>query len=278
MVLIEYEAKDTAIHRLDSLSKVVWLGSIVVLLALYVEPQPLPILIVFIIVIGYLCRVSWSKLLARAWWAYLGSVVAGFTISLWITSPSQLVHIPAEFGTRIILEITSAETPILGHMAITYAGMLWALASTLKIAIAVTAACIFTYTTPLSEIVSLVDKVLPYKISFVMMAGVRFYPVLIEKVNTIIDAARSRGWSASSANPIRNVLSLSTVVYPSIREAMQLADRMSLAVEARAFGAMRPTSLRKTHIGKSDVFFMLSSVSIAVALAYMWWFYGFGSL
>ena len=278
MVLLEYEAKDTIIHRLSALSKLIWFGTVMFLFTLMTEPQPLLIVAALIALVGYLADISWRKLLARAWWAYLGSIVGGLTVSLWITSPSQLQRIPAEFGTRILIELTPAGTPILGHMAVTYAGLIWATALTLKVALAISVACVLTYSTPLSEIVSLISKVIPYKLSFVIMAGVRFYPVLMEKVATIMDAARSRGWGASSANPVERVRSVGPVLFPAIREAMGLSDKMSLAIEARAFGVAKPTVLKVTKLEASDILFIMFSIFTALVLTLMWWFYGFGML
>jgi energy-coupling factor transport system permease protein len=278
MVLMEYEAKDTIIHRLNSLTKIIWLGTIVFIFTLVTEPQPLPIVALLVVLVGYLSKISWRKLLARAWWAYLGSIVGGFTVSLWITTPAQLLRVPPDFGTTVLLELTSKGTPILGRLAVTYGGILWATASTLKVALAISAACIFTYSTPLSEIVSIINKVMPYKVSFIIMAGVRFYPVLMEKVQTITDAARSRGWGSPSANPVDRVKSISPILFPSIREAMGLADKMSLAIEARAFGVGKPTALKAAGLKSSDLLFVAFSVSIALTLSLMWWFYGFGML
>ena len=278
MVLMEYEDKETPIHRLSALAKFVWFGTVIFLFTLYTEPRPLPIVAAEVVLVGLLARISWRKLLSRAWWSYLGSIVGGLTVSLWITTPAQLKRIPAEIGGKILLEITPEGTPILGHMAVTYAGLLWATALTLKVALAVSAACVLTYSTPLSEMVALISRVLPYKVSFIIMAGVRFYPVLMEKVQTIIDAAKSRGWGTTSRNPVQRVRSVSTILFPSIREAMGLADKMSLAIEARAFGTTKPTALKMTKVNVKDVVFMLMSISFAIALAFMWWQYGFGEL
>jgi energy-coupling factor transporter transmembrane protein EcfT len=278
MVLLEYEAKDTIIHKLNPVSKVVWFGLITFLLALYLEPQPLIIVTFYLLLIGYCCKVPLRKLLSRAWWAYLGSIVSGYTVALWITSPEQLWRIPPEFGCKILLEITPKETPILGFTAITYAGLLWGTAITMKIALALTFACLLTFTTPLSDIISLVQKILPYKISFIVMAGVRFYPVLLERIGVIIDAAKSRGWEASYRNPIKRIKSISTILFPSIREAMLLSDRIGLSIEARAFGVKKPTPIRDIIFKKNDIFFILFNISFIGALVYMWGVYGFGML
>ncbi|MCS7112567.1 MAG: energy-coupling factor transporter transmembrane component T [Nitrososphaerota archaeon] len=278
MVLLEYEAKDTIIHRLNPAVKAIWFACCTFLFTLYLEPQPLIILAAQIAVVGYLSRVPWVKLLSRAWWAYIGSLFGGYTVSLWITSPEQLWRIPPEYGCRVVLEVTPRGTPIIGYTAITYAGLLWGTAVTMKIALAVTAACLLTYTTPISDIVSLVGRILPYKISFIVMTGVRFYPVLLERIQGIIDAARSRGWEASYGNPIRRVRSLYTIVFPSIREAILLSERMSLSIESRAFGVKKPTPIKSLAFNKSDILFTIFVTSFTGVLTYTWSVYGFGML
>ncbi|MEM2504218.1 MAG: hypothetical protein QXV76_01060, partial [Candidatus Bathyarchaeia archaeon] len=106
MVLLEYEAKDTVIHRLNPIAKAVWFACCTILSTLYLEPQPLIILAAQIAMIGYLSKVPWSKLISRAWWAYIGSLLGGYTVSLWITSPEQLWRIPPEYGCKVLLEVT----------------------------------------------------------------------------------------------------------------------------------------------------------------------------
>jgi len=278
MVFIEYEAKDTMVHRLNPLSKLIWFSSLVFLLTLYLEPQPLLIIFLLELFIGYLAKVPWRKLMARAWWAFILSIFGGYTFSLWVNKPSQFWHIPPELGCKVLLELTPPETPLLGYTAITYGGLLWGTAITLKVFLGVIAASILTYTIPLSDVVYLWSKVLPYRLSFICVTGIRFYPVMMEKVREIIIAAKSRGWEIRSKNPITRAKEAFPIVLPSAREAMLLAERMALAIEARAFGVKKPTSLRKFTFNSADVFFIIFNVSITVALTCMWWYYGFGKL
>ncbi|MEM2739727.1 MAG: energy-coupling factor transporter transmembrane component T [Candidatus Bathyarchaeia archaeon] len=278
MVLLEYEAKDTVIHRLNPIAKAIWFACCTLLFTLYLEPQPLIILVAQIVMVGYLSKVPWGKLLSRAWWAYIGSLLGGYTVSLWITSPEQLWRIPPEYGCRVLLEVTPRGTPIIGYTAITYAGLLWGTTVTMKIALAVTAACLLTYTTPISDIVSIVGRILPYKASFIVMTGVRFYPVLLERIQGIIDAARSRGWESSYRDPVKGFRSLYTIVFPSIREAILLSERMSLSIESRAFGVKKPTPIKSLAFSRSDIFFIAFVSSFTGLLAYMWSVYGFGML
>lgn len=278
MVLLEYEDKDTIIHRLNPVAKVMWFALLTFLCTLYLEPQPLIVITLHVLLIGLLCKVSWRKLLSRAWWAYIGSLIGGYTVAIWITNPEQLWRVPPEFGCKAIFEVTPRDTPIFGYTAVTYAGLLWGTATTVKMALAVTSACLLTYTTPVSDIAFLVGRVLPYKVSFIAMVGVRFYPILVERVQRIIDAARSRGWEARSRNPFRRIRSIHTILYPSIREAMSLSERMGLSVEARAFGVRKPTPIRTIVFRRSDIFFILFNISLTAILAYMWGVYGFGML
>ena len=278
MVLIEYEAKDTAIHRLNPLAKFVWFGGMVFLFTLYLEPQPLLILFAIEVFVGHLARIPWRKLLARAWWVFIFSVLGGYTISLWVNQPSQFWRVPPEFGCRVLVQLTPPGTPLLGYTAVTYGGLLWGTAITVKAAIAVIAACILTFSMPLSDIIAIWGRFLPYKLSFIATSGIRFYPVMVEKMQDIMAAAKSRGWDVTSRNPIKRVKGVFPIVFPAIREATLLADRMALAVEARAFGVRKPTSLRTLSFTASDVLFILFNVFVTLILTYLWWFCGFGKL
>ena len=278
MVFIEFEAKSTIIHRLNPVAKLVWFGSIVILLTLYLEPQPLLIIFLLELFVGTLARVPWRKLLARAWWAFLLSVFGGYTYSLWINKPSQFWRIPPELGCRTILVLTPKETPLIGYTAVTVGGLLWGTAVTLKVFIGVIAASILTFTTPVSDLALIWIKFLPYKLSFICTTGIRFYPVMIEKIQEIMAAAKSRGWDMSSKNPIKRIRATFPIVIPASREAILLADKMALAMEAKAFGVRKPTVLKTIKFTWNDVLFIIFSISLTTVLFLMWWFYGFGML
>ncbi|RLE87812.1 MAG: hypothetical protein DRJ49_05920 [Thermoprotei archaeon] len=278
VVFIEFEAKDTVIHRLNPVAKLVWFGSIVVLLTLYLEPQPLLIVFLLEVLVGTLAKVPWRKLLARAWWAFLLSIFGGYTYSIWINKPSQFWRIPPELGCKTILVITPEGTPLMGYTAITVGGLLWGTAMTLRVFIGVIAASILTFITPVSDLAMIWAKFLPYKLSFICTTGVRFYPVMIEKIQEIMTAAKSRGWDMSSKNPVKRIRAVFPIVIPASREAMLLADKMALAMEAKAFGVRKPTVLKTIEFTPSDILFIVFSISFTIMMFLMWWFYGFGML
>lgn len=278
MVLIEYEAKDTIIHRLNPVSKIVWLGGLGFTLAMYLEPQPLIILFALEVFIGSLAGVSWRKLLSRAWWAFAASIFGGVIVMFWVVNPEQFWRVPRELACKVLVQLTPQGTPILGYTAITYGGLIWLTAFVMKIAIAVIAACIFTFSVPLSDLTSLWNMFLPYKLSFILTSGLRFYPVMAEKTRDVIAAAKSRGWEISSKNPVKRVKAVYPIMFPVIREASLLADRMALATEMRAFGVKKPTSIRKLKFTSSDILFITFNVFVTGILTYLWWFCGLGKL
>ncbi|RLG04053.1 MAG: hypothetical protein DRN60_00290 [Thaumarchaeota archaeon] len=278
MVLIEYEAKDTIIHRLNPVSKIVWLGGLGLLLAMYLEPQPLIIVFAWEVFIGCLAGISWRKLLSRAWWAFVASIFGGIIVMFWVVNPEQFWRVPRDLACKTLIQLTPPGTPILGHTAITYGGLIWFTAGVLRITIAIIAACIFTFSVPLSDLTSLWSMFLPYKLSFILTSGLRFYPVMAEKTQDIITAAKSRGWDITSKNPVKRVKAIYPIIFPIVREAADLANRMALAAEVRAFGVKRPTRMTTLKFTPSDIFFIMFNVFITGTLVYLWWFCGLGKL
>ena len=278
MVLIEYEAKDTIIHRLNSVSKIVWLGGLGLPLAMYLEPQPLIILFALEVFIGCLARISWRKLLSRAWWAFVASIFGSVILLFFVYNPGIFWRVPQELACKVIVQLTPPGTPILGYTAITYGGLIWLTAGVTKVAIAVIAACIFTFSVPLSDLTSLWNMFLPHKLSFILTSGLRFYPVMAEKTQDVMAAAKSRGWEITSKNLVKRVKAVYPIMFPVVREAAHLADRMALATEARAFGVKKPTSIGTLKFTSSDILFIVFNVFVTGTLTYLWWFCGLGKL
>ena len=279
MVLIEYEEKDTIMHRLDPRSKLLFLLVIGWFIILYLEPRPLIILWILVCVLGGLSQLPWRKLLKNASWIFVLLTIVYFILSLWVTTPEFFKTIPKEFATKTILVIAPEGTPLVGYLAVTYGGLLYFIAGAAKSMLAVVAFCIFAYTTSQIDIIQLLAKIrVPSTVIFVIMAAIRYYPLMLERLRIVMLAQRSKGWEIKARNPAKLVKSLLPLTIPMFSEAISIADRFALAAQCRGYGVGKIGFLRKFHFTISDYIFCALLIALLILLTLMWLLYGFGAL
>jgi energy-coupling factor transport system permease protein len=134
--------------------------------------------------------------------------------------------------------------------------------------------CVFSYssifvrtTDPTLLVSSLILQIrLPFRIGYTVLSAYRFIPILQRELSNIRDAHRVRGgyregiWARLGR--------ISRYGIPLLSSGIRRAERMSISMDARGFGAARKrTYYRPTFLRKSDVFFLIGSlITIVITL------------
>lgn len=149
--------------------------------------------------------------------------VIGLTFSLW-TDPSRVA------GTAAVLEI-GAWTLRAGALATGYA-------TALRLAAIIALALVAGLSTTGPDLArSLVQQLrVPYRIGYTALAAFRFVPRFAYELEVIRQAHRVRG-SGSGRGPLRGITRWIGYVVPLLAGAIRHAERVALAMDARAFGA-----------------------------------------
>jgi energy-coupling factor transport system permease protein len=130
----------------------------------------------------------------------------------------------------------------------------WGATRALRMLCVVTAALVFAATTDPSDLLrALVHQArVPYRAAFAALAGYRMLPLLAEEYRLIRAAHRVRG--VPDANGVMGRLRrIRTLGIPLLAGAIRRAERMALALDARAFGAFPSrTSYRHVPFRTSD--------------------------
>jgi energy-coupling factor transport system permease protein len=112
--------------------------------------------------------------------------------------------------------------------------------------------CIFT-TDPNNLIVSLVRLHLPYKIVFVISATLRFFPLIFDEVQAVIETQRLRGFAVEELGVLDRVRIYSKIAVPVILNAMFKAQQMEVVLQAKAFsGSSDRTYIHQSQLGVAD--------------------------
>jgi energy-coupling factor transport system permease protein len=122
-------------------------------------------------------------------------------------------------------------------------------------------------------IVGMVRSRVPFKLVFIFSSTLRFFPLLFEEIQTIIEAQRLRGLAMETMGPAKRVRVYAKVAVPLILGAMVKSQQLEVVLQSRAFtGTSDRTYLHESVLRTPDyavlALFLLLFV-LAVAL-YFW--------
>ncbi len=123
-------------------------------------------------------------------------------------------------------------------------------------------------------IVALVQTKVPYKIVFVFSSTLRFFPLLFEELQTIVEAQRLRGLALEQMNPLQKVQVYGGVAVPLILGAMMKSQKLEVVLQSKAFsGSSDRTYLHESVLTQTDWVAMgLFVGGFAIALFLYLWF------
>lgn len=122
-------------------------------------------------------------------------------------------------------------------------------------------------------IVGMVRAKIPYKITFIFSTTWRFFPMLFEEIQSIIEAQRLRGLSVEKMGPVQRVRVYAKVAVPLILGAMVKAQQLEIVLQSKAFtGSPERTYLHESVLHTVDwaVIILFAVVFILAVVLYFW--------
>jgi len=260
---LTYIEKDSFLHRLDPLPKLVYLLCVAVMVLLPWAIEALMLL--FLLTLG-VCfvggRVPLKSVLS------VGKYLAPLVISIVV-------------GYPIIEGIVHPGKPVFPGFPIpfTYGGLFLGLTIGFRILCVATASLTVMWTThprdlvqSLSELRVRGKKLVPYTIAHTFEMGLVYFPVIENELQTITYAETIRGVGADAKNPVsRKITQLRGLLLPLLMRGLRHAQTIAIAMETRAFGAYKDRTyvrtIKKPWSGK-----MFAAFWIVVTIV---WIYGF---
>ena len=196
MPLVEYKYRDTFLHNLHPMVKILFFITLGYLKGLYWDLR----LIVPLLVLNL--ALIWTSKIPRTLFKY----TLAFWGALWL-SPGALITsslmarsaffkvLPQDFVTHEIVQITPEGFPILGYTAVTYGTLYYYLASRLRALMNLTIMSLSIHTLNFSDIVQvLIWLRLPHIAVLGFMMQYRFAVVFQRKMELLLRSLRLRGW------------------------------------------------------------------------------------
>ena len=263
--MMDYVQRSSLVHSIHPLIKLIWAVVILILSLIFNDPWYLAVIFLSVILVGFIGKVGKEMLL------YLSAmfVIVGFVFVF------QILFRP---GGRLLFTVFPSSWPVVGGwLPVTEGGLLYGISMSLRILCLVSVFPVILNTTqPRDIIMTLVDTLhLPYDYAFMFTTALRFMPILLNEVNTISQAQRSRAYAIEGWNPIRKLQALGPLALPIVFIGIEKADRLGLCMELRGYGSKHRTYLRQLIWGTVEwiVLALLIAVVIGSAIA-AWLGYG----
>ena len=252
----QYYAADSAIHRMDPRTKILWTIFYMTALFMCGGAAQYAVMILFTLWLVKKSRVP------------LGFVVRGLKPIVVIVILTALLNIFMTPGETVLFSK--------GIFTVTLEGVYMAVKMTVRIILLITASSLLTLTTTptvltggLELLLNPLKKIgIPIQIFVMMMSiALRFIPTLLEETDKIIKAQMSRGADFESGSPVKRVKAMIPILIPLFIGAFRRADELAVAMECRCYNCdAERTSYRRYSFGKYDMAALLCAAALCIAL------------
>lgn len=260
---MEYIKENTPLHRLNPLTKFVYL--LLTLILVFTANFTFDVLVLLIWLTATLILWRIAKVSVR----YLG-VILKLLIGV-----SILIILVQGFMYR-------GETPLftIGHLKIwggadlgvfTLEGLMFGLSLVTRIITAVCAIPLVTMTTSPSKLMESLTKLkIPFSYTFMLVTAMRYAPTIQEIWRSIIDAQKIRGFDFDKMSIFKKLRAYVPIIVPLILISFRRANDLEVAIESKAFGApIKRTFIEEVGFHAGDRFFIAAfTVLFAVCIAF----------
>nr|MBC7244482.1 energy-coupling factor transporter transmembrane protein EcfT [Chloroflexota bacterium] len=263
--------RDSLFTRLDFRPKLLMILVISIVAFVWESPITLAALTLAVLAACWLARVkmNYVKIIIR--------VMAPFYILLLITHGFwNIEQVKSLTGKQVLTPLFTFPHHwwLIGGASMSLEGFLYGWSVIFKTLTLVLVIPLAIFTTEVDNmIVSMVKARLPYKLTFVFSSTMRFFPLLFEEIQTIIEAQRLRGLAVEKMGPIQHLRIYAKVAVPLVLGAMVKSQQLEVVLQSKAFtGSSERTYLHESVLRGVDlaviVFFILFFI-IATVL-YLW--------
>ena len=273
MSLIKFQTveRDSLFTRLDFRSKLLMVAVISAVAFVWESPIALAVLMVVLLAVSLLAGVKASYIRNIITMMIPFYILLLVTHGFWNTDRVKVLT-----GHEVLIPLfTFPESwPVVGGASMSWEGFLYGWGIIFKMLVLVLALPVAIFTTEVNNmIVSMVRARVPYKLVFIFSSTLRFFPLLFEEIQTIIEAQRLRGLAMEKMGPIKRVRVYGKVSIPLILGAMVKSQQLEVVLQSKAFtGSSDRTYLHESVLRTADwIVIVLCVLMFVLAVVFYLW-------
>lgn len=215
-MLLQYQPGNSVLHRMDAITKMLWIVILGIFGFIISAPELVAILVAAVIITGLvLGRIGVARFVKGATFFWVLGAAAGM-FQLFIRK-----------GGETLLA--------LGPLVITTQGVRFGLTFALRITLIALASLFYVWTTdPRKLVMAGIYMKVPYRIAYALFVALRFMPLVENEARVIREAQTVRGVELLEGK----LKAARRYVIPLLASSLRKAQSTAIAMEARAFGAL----------------------------------------
>ncbi len=258
MMKFQTVERDSFFSRLDFRPKLFMMAIVTVVAFMWESPLMQIVMAVVIVATCLLVGVKWSYI------RLIFVVLTPFYIILLLTHMFfNIDQVQAIQGFTSPDQLTRMFTfpeswPVIGGGFATWDGFRYGLNVIFKTLTLTLIIPLGVFTTEVNNmIIGMVRARIPYKFAFIFSSTLRFFPLLIEEFNTIIEAQRLRGLAMEKMGAVKKVRVYAKVAVPLILNSMVKSQQLEVVLQSKAFsGSADRTYLHESVLKVPDYILM----------------------
>lgn len=256
ITLGQYFPMDSVVHKLDPRMKLLFVTSFIIMVFLSNNFVSLAFcfgITAFVIAI--------SKIPVK-------SVLKGLKPIILIVAITSILQIAYNHAGIILIDFWKIK--------ITSGGVLTAVFMALRISLLIVMSTMLTYTTSPTSLTNGLDRIFaPFKkigldfhtITMIMTIALRFIPTLIEEVDKIMSAQKSRGANFEQGSIIKRAKALIPLFIPLLFNSIRRAYELANAMTCRCYnGGQGKTTMNALKFTKRDYIGLLAVILVIVSI------------
>ena len=256
ITLGQYFPMDSVVHKLDPRMKLLFVTSFIIMVFLSNNFVSLAFcfgITAFVIAI--------SKIPVK-------SVLKGLKPIILIVAITSILQIAYNHGGIVLIDFWKIK--------ITSGGVLTAVFMALRISLLIVMSTMLTYTTSPTSLTNGLDRIFaPFKkigldfhtITMIMTIALRFIPTLIEEVDKIMSAQKSRGANFEQGSIIKRAKALIPLFIPLLFNSIRRAYELANAMTCRCYnGGQGKTTMNALKFSKRDYLGLLAVILVIISI------------
>lgn len=256
LIIGRYIPTNSIVHRLDPRTKLIFVFLFIVLI--FFSHSVLTYLWIFLLIWIFM------KLAKIPFWFLIKGLTPIFIFLIF----TFLMHIFFTKGGTVLIQWHA--------LTIESNGIVEGIYISLRLIAIVMMATIMTLSTSPIDLTDAFEKLFSplklvripvHQLSMIMSIALRFIPTLMDELDKIILAQKSRGSEISSGSIVTRFKAFIPLLIPLFISAFQRAEELAIAMEVRGYNAdVKRTSYRKLQWQAKDTFALLLLIPIALIL------------
>ncbi len=254
--MLSYIKKDSPIHKLTGATKFILFLLWAITAMITYDTRLLVAMLIVGIVSFKISKIEFKEISFILYFIIVFLMLNALMI--FIFSPEQGVNI---YGTRTVL------VHLVGPYTITAEQLFYELNVILKYFATIPMALLFILTTDPSEFAASLNKIgVNYKAAYSISIALRYIPDIQKDYKDIAFAQQARGIDLSSKEKLfKRIKNAASILMPLIFSSLERIDKISIAMELRAFGTNKKrTWYKRKQFTKSDYIAIISFILLVI--------------